>query len=101
MRTMLFFDLPSVTKTDHKEYTKFIKLIKSKGFIQMQESVYTKLSLNEAVANAAIKEIRSKLPKEGMISVLTLTENQFASIEHILGEPDTDVVITDEKIVKL
>lgn len=101
MRTILFFDLPSVTKTDHKEYAKFIKLIKSKGFIQLQESVYSKLSLNESVANASISEIKKHLPREGMVSVLTLTETQFASMEHILGEPNTDVIINEDKIIKL
>ena len=30
MRTILFFDLPSVTKTDHREYAKFTKFIKKK-----------------------------------------------------------------------
>ncbi len=101
MRTLLFFDLPAVTKSDHREYSKFMKLIKEKGFVELQESVYSKLSLNESVANAALKDIRQKLPKDGMISVLTLTEKQFASMEYILGEPSTDVVVNDDKVITL
>ena len=101
MRTLLFFDLPVVTKSDRREYTKFLKLIKSKGFIRLQESVYSKLSLNDSVVKATMKEIKAKLPREGMVSVLTLTEAQFASMEHLLGAPDTDVIVDDAKVVTL
>lgn len=101
MRTILFFDLPSVSKTDHREYTKFVKFIKKKGFVMLQESVYTKLSINESVADSTLGDIKKALPKEGVISVLTITEKQFASIEHILGELNTDIVIDDKKVVKL
>ncbi len=101
MRSILFFDLPAVTKTDHREYAKFIKFIKSKGFVMLQESVYTKLSINETVMDATMKEVKANLPKDGMISVLTVTEKQFAAIEQVLGEMNIDVVINDEKVVKL
>ncbi len=101
MRSILFFDLPAVTKTDHRQYAKFIKYIKSKGFVMPQESVYTKLSLNETVVDLTMKDLKNHLPKDGVISVLTVTEKQFASIEHILGEIDTDVVISDSKVIKL
>ena len=101
MRTILFFDLPSVTKTELKEYRKFVKFIKSKGFVMLQESVYTKLSLNETVVNATIRDIKAKLPRDGVVSVLTITEKQFASIQHLIGEVNTDVIISDEKVIKL
>lgn len=101
MRTILFFDLPAVTKTDHRQYAKFIKFIKSKGFVMLQESVYSKLSLNESVVDSTLKEIKCNLPKDGVISVLTITEKQFASIEHLLGEINIDVVVNDEKVIKL
>lgn len=101
MRSLLFFDLPAVTKTDHRQYSKFVKHIKKQGFVMLQESVYTKLSINESVVDATIKELKEHLPKDGVISVLTITEKQFAAIEHILGEVDTDVVVNDEKVVKL
>lgn len=101
MRMILFFDLPSVSKSEHREYAKFIKMIKSKGFCMLQESVYTKLALNESIVISTMKEIKSKLPKEGMISVLTITEKQFSSIEHILGDVNTDVIVNEDKIVVL
>lgn len=101
MRTILFFDLPSVTKKDHREYTKFIKLIKSEGFAMLQESVYSKLSINENSVDATLKNIKSKLPPDGSITCLTVTEKQFASMLTLLGEIETDVIMSEERVVKL
>jgi CRISPR-associated protein Cas2 len=46
-----------------------------------------------------VKQVKEILPKEGYVAILTITEKQFASIEYLLGEPDTDVVTTDERVV--
>ncbi len=101
MRILLFFDLPAVTKTDHREYSKFMKNIEKKGFFMLQESVYTKLALNQSVVDSTMREVKAKLPKDGLISVLTITEQQFSSIEHILGEVETDQIISQDKYIKL
>lgn len=101
MRTILFFDLPAVTKKDHREYTKFIKLLKKKGFAMLQESVYTKLSINETAVDSTMNELKKALPPDGCISCLTVTEKQFASIDILLGNLDTDVVMTEDKLVVL
>lgn len=101
MRIVLFFDLPAVTKKDHKEYSKFVKHIKKEGFSMFQESVYTKLCLNETAVETTMKSIKSLLPAEGFVSCLTLTEKQFSSIQCLLGDLNTDVIMTDEKIIKL
>lgn len=101
MRIILYFDLPSTTKTDKREYTRFKKLLTKKGFFMMQESVYTKLALNQTVVDSTMRDIKQKLPKDGIISVLTITEQQFSSIEHILGEVKTDQIISEDKFIKL
>jgi len=101
MRTILFFDLPAISKMDHRQYAKFVKFIKQKGFVMLQESVYTKMSLNESVVESTLREVKANLPKDGVVSVLTVTEKQFASIEHLLGEVKMDVVVNDERLIKL
>ena len=101
MRTVLFFDLPAVTKNDHREYSKFVKLLKKKGFAMLQESVYSKLSINQTTVDATIRELKEALPPDGMISCLTITEKQFAAMEILLGEMATDVVMTEDKVVNL
>lgn len=101
MRMILFFDLPSTTKKDVREYTRFVKYIQKNGFVRMQESVFTKLALNQSIVNSIMIDINKHLPPEGVISVLTITENQFMSIDHLIGEISTDVIVTEEKVVKL
>lgn len=101
MRMILFFDLPSTTKLDIREYNRFVRFLKKTAFIRMQESVFTKLALNQTIVNSTMNEIKKNLPKEGIVSVLTITENQFSSINHLIGSFVTDVINTDEKVVKL
>ena len=101
MRIVLFFDLPSVTKKEIRDYTTFVKNLKKLGFVRMQESVFTKLALNPSVVNSCISELKKKLPPDGIVSVLTITENQFTSMEHLIGEIETDVIMSEEKVVRL
>ncbi len=101
MRMILFFDLPSVTNKDHREYAKFVKLLKKNGFIRMQESVFTKLAINQSDVNSCMLNLKKNIPLEGIISVLTITEVQFASIENLIGEINSDVINTQEKVIKL
>ena len=51
MRVIVFFDLPTQTLEDKREYRKFRKFLIKKGFLMMQESVYCRLVLNQTVAN--------------------------------------------------
>lgn len=101
MRMVLFFDLPSISKKDYREYNKFLKFIKGIGFVMFQESVYTKLCLNETVVKSTMAKIKSNLPKEGFVSIITLTEKQFTSIEILVGDYNSDVILSDESIIKL
>ena len=66
MRTFVMFDLPVLTAADRREYRRFRKFLVKTGFVMLQESVYSKLSLNATAAgtvenivklNAEIKEI--------------------------------------------
>lgn len=66
-----------------------------------QESVYTKLCLNETVVKSTMKDIKKNVPRSGYVSILTLSENQFASIETLIGAIKTDVINTDSKIINL
>lgn len=101
MRTILFFDLPIKTKVQIRSYSKFVKFIKKQGFVMMQESVYIKLSINQTIVDHVMSQIRKEVPSDGIISVLTITENQFNSIEHVIGEFTTDVIISDERVIQL
>ncbi len=95
------FDLPTVTVTEKRNYRRFVKYIKSIGFIMFQESIYVKLSVNSAAIDRMKKSLEKNLPPRGMVSILTVTEKQFGEIENLLGEFVTDIVNSDERYIEL
>lgn len=101
MRVLVFFDLPTESPEDKKEYRNFRKFLMKKGFFMMQESVYCKLALNTNVANAITALVRENKPREGLVQLLTVTEKQFAKMEFICGERKSAVVDSDERLIIL
>ncbi len=98
---MVFFDLPTLTAADRREYTKFRKHLIKSGFIMLQESVYCKLALNATVSEAIIQNLRKNRPPEGLVQILTLTEKQFSKMEMITGEYKSEVLQSDKRLVIL
>ena len=47
MRVIVFFDLPVKTVQDRREYARFRKKLVKSGFVMMQQSVYSKIALNQ------------------------------------------------------
>ena len=100
MRMLVFFDLPTETTAERREYRRFRKLLLDAGFLMLQESVYCKLLLNASAQNAMAEQIRKGRPKDGIVQLLTVTEKQFSRIECITGCWHTDVVTSDERLVE-
>ena len=101
MRVIVFFDLPTTTKSERREYAKFRKFLIKSGFMMMQESVYCKIALNAVAADAVIKNVKLNLPSDGLVQLLTVTERQFSRMEVLVGEAHNDVLNSDERLVVL
>lgn len=101
MRTIVFFDLPNIYAKDRRNYQLFRKFLLNEGFIMLQESVYSKLVLNSEQGKLLLERIKKKSPKKGIIQVLTITEKQYAQIEYIIGENNTKIINSEEKLVVL
>lgn len=101
MRTMVFFDLPNIYAKDKRNYLKFRKYLLNEGFIMMQESVYSKLVLNSQQSDLLIERLRKNAPKKGLIQVLTITEKQYAQIEFIIGESNSKIVDSEDRLIVL
>lgn len=67
----------------------------------MQESVYCKLVLNASANQAVLANLYKNKPPKGLIQVLTVTEKQFSRMEYILGEHQSEILDTDERLVVL
>ena len=85
MRVFVLFDLPVETAVQRKEYRLFRKYLVKEGFLMLQESVYAKLVVNDAQANAAVVRLRQHRPPAGLVQALKVTEKQFAGMEFITG----------------
>ena len=101
MRIIVFFDLPTESEAERREYRKFRKTLIKNGFIMMQESVYCRMVLNATVQKSVEDMIRSEKPNGGIVQMLTVTEKQFAGMSYITGSRNTDVIDSDERLVIL
>ena len=101
MRVIVFFDLPTITMEERREYAKFRKYLVKSGFIMMQESVYSKLAQNATVADSIISNVKKNKPPEGLVQLISITEKQFQKMEYIIGSSNSEVLDTDERLVIL
>ena len=101
MRMILFFDIPTETPLQRREYTKFRKHLIKTGFMMMQESVYCKIALNQTVVRSVYGGLQKHKPARGLIQVLVVTEKQFSKMDFILGDVQGDIINTDERFVEL
>lgn len=85
MWLFVFFDLPTETKRQKKDYTRFRKKLLKDGFQMHQYSVYTRFCGSRESANVHIKRVSSFVPPEGQVSILTITDKQFSNIKHFWG----------------
>ena len=85
MWLLVFFDMPTETKAQRKEYASFRKLLLQDGFRMFQFSIYTRYCMSIESAETHKKRIRSFIPQYGNIGILTVTDKQFGAIEIFHG----------------
>lgn len=101
MRILVFFDLPVLTAKERRDYRQFRKFLIKSGFMMLQESVYCKLAQNSTAAEMIIDHVKKNRPEEGLVQMLKVTEKQYAKMEYIVGEPYSEVLDSDERLVIL
>lgn len=101
MRVVVFFDLPTLTDTDRREYRSFRKHLLKNGFIMLQESVYTRMVLNKTIEKSVIENLKKNKPDKGLVQVLTVTEKQFSNSVNIVGKSESNVIDSDERLIIL
>ena len=99
MRILVFFDLPVATLSDRRNYRKFRKFLIKNGFIMLQESVYSRLMLNTTSINVVKKQLEVNKPPEGLVQILTVTEKQYARMEFLVGECNTEILTSTDRLV--
>lgn len=101
MRVLVFFDLPTETLENKRDYRRFHKLLIKNGFLMMQESVYCRMLITQSAGNAVLEIIRKNRPPQGIVQVMTVTEKQFENMEYITGANHSEVIESDERLIIL
>ena len=101
MRLIVFFDLPIETQKNRHDYAVFRRYLIKNGFIMMQKSVYSKFVLNGVTSRAVREKVRQNLPPEGLVEMLEVTENQFSRIEYMLGDKQSTVVESMDRLIEI
>ena len=101
MRALVFFDLPTETNEDKRNYRQFRKLLIKNGFIMMQKSVYSKLVINNVTSTAVKQKVSANVPPDGVVEMLEVTENQFSRIEYLVGNKQTLVEESMDRLIEV
>ena len=89
MWILVFFDLPTETKTDRKRATSFRKALIEDGFTMFQFSIYIRHCASAANAEVHLKRIKSFLPQFGKVGILCITDKQFGDLHLYFGKKPT------------
>jgi len=94
----VFFDLPTDTKKDRRNYARFRKNLVRDGFNMLQFSIYIRHSSSRENATVHIRRVKSILPPKGEIIIFTLTDKQFGMMEFFRGQAVADRPDTPQQL---
>ncbi len=94
MWVFVYFDLPTETKKDRREYALFRKALIKDGFSMVQYSIYARHCPSAENAEVHKKRVKRSLPPHGEVIIFEITDKQFGSMEFYRGfektvSPDT------------
>ena len=101
MRMMVFFDLPTLTKTDRRNASRFRNFLIKDGYIMLQLSVYSRICKGQDDVNKHAKRLKSLIPQEGSVRLLTITEKQYVSMEILIGSLKKEEERGDKQLLLL
>lgn len=81
MWVLVFFDLPTETKADSKNYRQFVKNLEADGFSRFQWSIFMRNCPSRENAAVHIKRTKGNLPPKGNVCILSITDKQFGDME--------------------
>lgn len=88
MWLFVFFDLPTDTKKDRINASRFRGSILKDGFSMMQYSVYVRHCASSESADVHEKRIQKLLPPLGKVSILRITDKQFGGMMNFWGKAE-------------
>jgi CRISPR-associated protein Cas2 len=98
MWVLVFFDLPTETKKDRKNYALFRKKVLADGFQMFQFSMYIRHCSSRENADAHLKRVKNILPPKGHVGIMCVTDKQFGMMEIFRGH---ELIDTPETVQQL
>ena len=80
------FDLPVRTKPQRKLANRFRNELLRNGFCRIQYSIYAQYCSSEEAAEAKRRVLRSEIPGEGQVRLISITDTQFGKMEVFTGK---------------
>lgn len=101
MRMIVFFDLPTLTKSDRRNASRFRTFLIKDGYTMLQLSVYSRICKGQDDVDKHAKRLKMLISKSGSVRLLTVTEKQYASMEIIVGSLKKEEEIGDQQLLLL
>lgn len=98
MWVLVFFDLPTETKKERKEYAAFRKKLINDGFVMFQFSIYLRHCPSRENADVHIKRVKASLPLKGEVGIICVTDKQFEQMEVFSGKKKIEERTTPQQL---
>lgn len=98
MWVFVFFDLPTETKKDRRDYSLFRKRLMKDGFTMLQFSIYIRHCNSQENAEVHIKRAKAFLPPKGEVIIFTLTDKQFGMMQLFRHSKTADMPETPQQL---
>ncbi len=83
MWMMVMFDLPTDTKRERREASRFRNFLQDLGFSMAQYSVYMRFTGTRENSQKYIHAVKRNNPCTGDVNILFFTDTQFGDIIHL------------------
>lgn len=98
MWILVFYDLPTNTKTERARASRFRKQLLGDGFQMFQFSIYLRHCPSRENAEVHVKRAQQNLPKYGKVGILTVTDKQFGRMQMFFGQREADLPIGPQQL---
>lgn len=88
---MVAFDLPTTSKQDRKNASKFRKFLLEDGYHMMQFSVYVRPCVTASRQQTHLRRVKAHMPPEGSVRAIYITRSQWERSYIIHGSPAIEV----------
>ncbi len=92
---MVAFDLPTTSKKDRSNASKFRKFLLEDGYQMMQFSVYVRPCVTASRQQTHLRRVKVHMPPEGSVRAIYITRAQWERSYIIHGSPAKEVAPED------